>query len=314
MQNTIDIINQVLPILLLISLGVWMRRSTFLAETTVQELQKLVVNFALPAVLFLSFLTLELKSAYLLIFGVIFLIVILLFALGQFLLKQFNIPYAYFPYLVTGFEYGMLGISLFGAAYGLEKIGYIAVVDLGQEVFIWFLFMPLLLIKRDGAQNPKEIAKTFISSPVVLSIIFSLAFNFLGAAALLAKLPVSGALLTSFDFLGKLTVPLILISVGYGIKINRSKLSTAIRVVLLRLGILIPLALVLNVVLIRNYLGLEPFFEKALFTMLILPPPFIVPLYIPDNLAQDEKEYINNVLTLHTVVSISVFLLYFALT
>lgn len=314
MQNTIDIINQVLPILLLISLGVWMRRSTFLAETTVQELQKLVVNFALPAVLFLSFLTLELKSAYLLIFGVIFLIVILLFALGQFLLKQFNIPYAYFPYLVTGFEYGMLGISLFGAAYGLEKIGYIAVVDLGQEVFIWFLFMPLLLIKRDGAQNPKEIAKTFISSPVVLSIIFSLAFNFLGAAALLAKLPVSGALLTSFDFLGKLTVPLILISVGYGIKINRSKLGTAIRVVLLRLGILIPLALVLNEVLIRNYLGLEPFFEKALFTMLILPPPFIVPLYIPDNLARDEKEYINNVLTLHTVVSISVFLLYFALT
>ena len=314
MQTTIDIINQVLPILLLISLGIWMRRKNFIAEKTVQELQKLVVNFALPAVLFLSFLTLELKPSYLLIFGVILVLVILLFLLGQFLLKQFDLPYAYFPYLVTGFEYGMIGISLFGAAYGLEKIGYLAVIDLGQEVFIWFIFMPLLLIKRDGAQNPQAIVKAFISSPVVLSIIFSLGFNFLGAAELLTRLPVTGALLTTFDFLGKLTVPLILISVGYGIRIDRSKLGAAMQVVLVRLGLLIPLALVLNKTLIRGYLGLEPFFEKALFTLLVLPPPFILPLYLPDDLAQDEREYINNVLTIHSVVSIVVFLLYFALT
>jgi predicted permease len=314
MQTTNDIINQVLPILLLISLGIWMRRKNFLAEKTVQELQKLVVNFALPAVLFLSFLTLALKPSYLLIFGVILALVFALFFLGQLIYKKFNIPHLYFPYLVTGFEYGMMGISLFGAAYGLEKIGYLAVMDLGQEVFIWFVFMPLLLIKRDGAQNPTAIVKSFLSSPVVLSIIFSLGLNFLSAGALLARLPVTGALLTTFDFLGKLTVPLILISVGYGIKIDRSKLGAALQVVFLRLGLLIPLALVLNATLIRGYLGLEPFFEKALFTLLILPPPFIVPLYIPETLAQDEKEYINNVLTIHSVISIGVFLLYFGVT
>ena len=225
MQTTIDIINQVLPILLLISLGIWMRRTNFIAETTVQELQKLVVNIALPAVLFLTFLSIELKSAYLLVFGIIFALCVLMLLLGQGLAKVFKISHTYFPYLVPGFEYGMLGISLFGAAYGLDKLGYLAIIDLGHEVFIWFFFMPLLLIKRDGAQNPAEIAKAFISSPVVLSIIFSLLFNFLGAGELLARLPVTGALLTTFDFLGTLTVPLILISVGYGIKIDRSNLA-----------------------------------------------------------------------------------------
>ena len=48
-----------------------------------------------------------------------------------------------FHILITGFEYGMLAISLFGAAYGLDKIGYIAIVDLGHEIFIWFVFLPL---------------------------------------------------------------------------------------------------------------------------------------------------------------------------
>ena len=314
MQTTIQIINQVLPILLLLALGVWIRRKAFLTETTIQELQKIVINFALPAVLFLSFLSIELKWSYLLIFGVIFLLCVLLLVLGQFIAKKFNIPHTYFPYLVTGFEYGMLGISLFGAAYGLDKIGYIAIIDLGHDVFIWFLFMPLLLIKRDGAQNPQEIVKSFLSAPVVIAIFSSLVFNFMGAGDLLARLPVTGALLTTFDFIGKLTVPLILISVGYGIKIDRSGLRAALQVVALRLALLIPLALIINAALIRSYLGLDPFFEKALFTLLILPPPFIVPLYIPAALAADEKEYINNVLTIHTLISVTIFLIYFVIT
>ena len=146
MNETIQIINQILPILLLISLGIWIRNKEFLAQETVDELRKVVVNIALPAVLFISFLNIELKSSYFIIFVVLFSLCIILFFLGKVIRKQFNIQHSYFPYLMTGFEYGMLAISLFGAAYGLDKIGYIAVIDLGHEIFIWFVFMPLLLI------------------------------------------------------------------------------------------------------------------------------------------------------------------------
>ena len=145
MEKTIQILNQVLPILLLISLGYWIRHKDFLTEAGIEELRKLVVNLALPAVLFISFLNVELKAAYFVIFGFTFSLCVLLFLLGKWLRKQLNIRHDYFPYLTTGFEYGMLGISLFGAAYGLEKIGYIAIVDLGHEIFIWFMFLPLLL-------------------------------------------------------------------------------------------------------------------------------------------------------------------------
>jgi len=311
-ESTIRILNQALPILLLIALGYWIRQRKFLAETTINELRKIVVNLALPAVVFISFLSIELKPSYFVIFGVIFLLCIVLFLLGLWLKKQLNIQDSYFPFLITGFEYGMLGISLFGAAYGMEKIGYIAVMDLGHEIFIWFVFLPLLLIKRDGAQNPKTVIKSFLSAPVVIAISASLLFNVVSGQAWLYTLPVTGALMTVLKFLGNLTVPLVLIIVGYGIQINRARLKDVVLVVLIRLGILVPFVLFLNRYLVRNVLRLDTWFEIALFTLLVLPPPFIIPLYARSDLDMEERQHINNVLTIHTIVSVFVFLVYFA--
>jgi predicted permease len=313
MDQTIQIINRVLPILILIALGAWIRRKQFLAEATIDELRKVVVNIALPAVIFISFLEIELKSSYFVIFGFTFILCILLYLLGNLLKRQLRVQYTYFPYLTTGFEYGMLGVSLFGGAYGLDKIGYLAVADLGHEVFIWFVFLPLLLIRRDGAQSVKEIGKSFASSPVVMALVGGILFNVLGLRAGLFRWPLTGALMTTFQFLSTLTVPLILMIVGYGIKIDRHGLKDAVLVAALRLVILIPLALFLNSYLIRGLLQLDAFFEAAFFTLLILPPPFIVPLFTRPDLPLHEKQYINNVLTVHTIISITIYIIYFIL-
>jgi predicted permease len=309
MDQTTQIINRVLPILILIFLGHWIRRRNFLSEGTVEDLRKITVNLALPSVLFISFLQIELKSAYFVIFGLVFLLCMGLFWLGRFLKQQLRVQQTYFPFLITGFEYGMLGVSLFGSAYGLENIGYIAVVDLGHEIFIWFVFLALLLVKRDGLQDPRQLVRTFFKSPVIIAILAGIILNVTGVQEPLYRLPLTGALMATLQFLGNLTIPLILMLVGYGIKLDRHGVKDALRVVLIRLTILIPLALVLNMFLIRNLLHLERPFETALFTLLILPPPFIVPLYARPEMIE-EKRYINNVLTLYTVVSIAIYSVY----
>jgi malate permease and related proteins len=312
MEKTFEIINQVLPILFLIALGYWIRQKQFLKESTIDDLRKIILNLALPAVLFVSFLNMEMKKSYLLIFGIIFLLCVFLLLIGFAIKKVFRIQYEYFPYLITGFEYGMLGISLFGAAYGLEKIGFIAVTALGHEIFIWFVFVPILLMKRDGAQKPSEIVKSFFSAPVILAILFSIMLNVFGFRDYFYQLPISGALIPTFEFLGSLTVPLILIIVGYGFSIDRSSLTDAIGVILIRLAVLLPTIYLINHFVINQYLHLEHFFEIALFTLFILPPPFIVALYAKTTIVNKEKRYLNNVLTLHTAISVGIFLVYFA--
>lgn len=312
MDETTQIINRVLPILFLIFLGYWIRRRNFLAESTIEDLRKIAVNLALPAVLFTSFLQIQLKSAYFVIFGLIFALCVGLFWLGQWLKRRLNLPYTYFPFLMTGFEYGMLGISLFGSAYGLEKIGYIAIVDLGHEIFIWFVFLALLLMKRDGLQKPTELVQSFFKSPVIIAILLGIILNIVGAQEALYRLPITGALMATLQFLGNLTIPIILIIVGYGIKLDRYGIKEALLVVAIRLIILIPLALILNTFVIGELLHLEKPFAAALFTLLILPPPFIIPLYMRPGVAE-EKRYINNVLTLYTVISIAIYTVYFIL-
>jgi len=312
MDDTTQIINRVLPVLILIGLGSWIRQSRFLAESTVEDLRKIVVNLALPSVLFLSFLQIELRLSYLVIFVGLFLLCVALFGLGQLLKDRLQIQQPYFPFLMTGFEYGMLGVSLFGSAYGLENIGYIAVVDLGHEIFIWFVFLALLLMKRDGLQNPAQLIQAFFKSPVIIAILAGILLNLIGAKQFLFERPITGAMMLTLQFLSNLTIPLILIIVGYGIRLDRHGFRDAILVIGVRLAILIPLALILNIILIRELLDLEKPFEVALFTLLILPPPFIIPLYARTE-RDNEKRYINNVLTLYTMISIIIFTLYFIL-
>ena len=307
-----DIINRVLPILILIAIGYWIRRKQFISESTVDDLRKLVVNLALPAVLFTSFLEIQLEAKYLVIVVVTFTLCVLLYWLGKILQPRFGADYEYFPYLMTGFEYGMLGISLFGSAYGLDKIGYIAIVDLGHELFIWFVFLALLLAKRDGISNTRKLFGSFIKSPVIIAILGGIVVNLVGARELLYQGPVLGGVMITLGYLGNLTVPLILIIVGYGIQLDRSGIKEASTLVIIRLVILLPLALILNAFLIRYLLGLNEYFQAALFTLLILPPPFIIPLYMRSGM-DDQRRFVNNVLTLYTLVSIMLFSVYFIL-
>lgn len=310
MDQTTLIINRVLPILLLIALGSGLRRGRLLSENTVDELQKIVVYFALPAVLFTSFLNITLESRYLVLFVIVFALCVGLLVIGGVLRRVLHIDHPYFPFLITGFEYGLLGVSLFGSAYGLENVGYIAVVDLGHETFIWFVFLALLLMRRDGLTRPAEFAVSIVRSPVIIAIVSGIALNLLGAREFLTNSAITGGILNTMQFLSSITVPLILIIVGYSIRIDRQNLRDAALTVGLRMLIIIPLVIVLNAVVINGLLGLDVPFQAALFTLLILPPPFIVPLYMPSSMS-DERQYVNTVLTLSTVVTIVLFVVYF---
>jgi hypothetical protein len=100
--------------------------------------------------------------------------------------------------------------------------------------------------------------------------------------------------------------------VGYGIRLDRRGIKEASTLVIIRLALLLPLAFFLSAFLIRHLLGLNEYFQAALFTLLILPPPFIIPLYMRSGM-DDQRRYVNNVLTLYTLISIMIFCVYFIL-
>lgn len=308
--ETTAIIVKVSPIVLMLVLGNVIRITGIISERTVDELKKLVVMVALPAVLFVAFLQMQLDRAYLALFAAILLVCLLLFGYGFLLRRILGITREYFPFLMTGFEFGMVGISLFGSAYGLQAVGYIAIVDLSHELFIWFVFVTILTAKRDGAGGFSGILKGFATSPLIIAIVTALLVNVAGMSKGFESYPAGAAILETADLLGNLLIPTILIIIGYGMRLSPAGIRQAVTVVVARFVFLVPATYLVARVLVRNVLELGPAFEAAVITFMLLPPPYILPLFMPAGL-KNERTYVNNVLTVYTVVSIVLFILYF---
>lgn len=308
-MNLLVVLNQALPIFLLIGLGILLRRTGLLRTDAVDALKMLVVRAVLPAVLFPSFLDMELRPDFAWVFVLVFALCVGGWFAGRIITRALGIRRRYAPFLMTGYEYGMLGISLFAGAYGLSAVGVIAVTALGHEIFIWFVFFTLLMIERDGKAGVGATVRGFLLNPVIVAILGGIALNLLGVhTATLQPLPVVGAFMRALGFLAPLTVPLILIVVGHGMIVERDGLSEALKVTLARLVLQGVAAWVAAVGVLGGLLGLDLRYQVALATLMILPPPFIVPLFMPNDAeATAERPLIMQVLTVHTLASLVVF-------
>lgn len=254
----------------------------------------------------------ELESAFIGLVAVVLLVCVALLAYGYLLRRVLSLKQEYFPYLTTGFEFGMVGVTLFGTAYGLDNVGYIAIVDLSHELFIWFVLATILAAKRDGVSSFGGTLRGFVTSPIIIAIVTALVLNLAGLGELFESMVFGVALVRTLDFLGNLLIPSILIIIGYGMQLTREGVREAMGVVSARLLVLIPLAILLSTVVVRRVLELDPAFEAAVFTFLVLPPPYIVPLFMRKDQAAD-RVYANNVLSVYTAISLVIFVVYFIL-
>jgi predicted permease len=304
-------ISTSVPIVLLIIVGYVLRRTGILSDRGVAEVKTLIVNVALPAVLFVAFLTIEFDSRYLGLF--VFMPIVLFGLLGfGYLFERVPGMRRPTPFLMTGFEFGMLGIGLFGTAYGMEHLGTISVVGLPHELFIWFVFVALLRSRYGGASSLGETLRSFVTSPVIVAIVLGTVLNLTGAKVWITSAVVPSAVIAALEMLGGIVGPLILIVIGHGTRISRKGIGEAAPLVLVRLAVVLAIGIGVVPIVTERVLGLAPIFTHAVFTFLILPPPFIVPLFVPED-EREDLSFSNNVLSVYTLFSVAVFILYIAI-
>jgi len=303
------VISKLLPVILIIALGWVLRKARFVTDEGNNFLKKLIVNVGLPAVLFVSFLNMSITISLIFLIPGIFILNALLLLFGKFAGSFVGGKYS--PFLFSGFEYGMFAIAVFTAAYGAASTSYIAIIDLGHELFIWFVFVTILLSYSGKKQTVKGTLTSFIKSPIILAITLGIIGNVFGLEKVIGSNPILKGLLTTIEMLMSLTAPLILLSIGAGLSLSKSGISFAVKVTAIRMPLVLILSYVIGKLILRNLLGLPFAYEAALFTLFIAPPPFIIPLFMPDNDAL-ERGVINTTLTFYTIVSLVLFVVYFS--
>ncbi|HUX12370.1 MAG TPA: AEC family transporter [Spirochaetia bacterium] len=306
MDNSSQVLINLFPVIALFVLGYLLRRIHFFETGAVGALKKMVVNIALPALLFRAFSSLTFKPQLLVVVVAVFSICILMVLAGRLIGRLLGIRNPYFALLMGGFETGMVGYAIFIAVYGVENVPYLALVDLGQVLFVFFVLMSLLISLRGEKLSSIELARRLVSSPVIISIAAGLLFGLVKSHVAITDAGVYRAFDSLISIVGGLTMPLICVVIGYELEIDRATIGLPLATIGIRTLLLVALAFVMNALVITRLLHLPPMYEKAVLTMFILPPPFVIPLFMAQ-VDRENMRYVTNTLSVGTIASAAVF-------
>lgn len=295
-----SLLTRLLPVLIALGLGVLARARGLLTREGIAALKIVVTRITLPFVIFQAFYQAEYNKNTLITGSVVLGICLLLFGLGFLLKKRLSVLTGLLPFTLAGFEMGMLGFPLFLMLAGQERMGSIAVADLGQEVFVFTIYL-FMLSRETGESKPlKEALGDILKNPVIIAVILGLVLGLSGLGGTLEGTLAGGVLEAVCGFVSAPTAVLILLSIGYDLRLERRVLGKAAAVLALRFVLVLLVGGGLTWLLFR-LVPYDPWLLLAILTMLVLPAPFVLPVYSRD---EGEKEFVSMYLSLGTLLFI----------
>ncbi len=306
----LDIVAKIIPIISLIGIGWHFRYKELIHESTIDEIKSLVVNVSLASVLFITFLNMELKDEYFLVFFMIFILLCILFFIGLVLNKIKLIAHPLIPFIVTGCSFGLFGIPLFSTVFGIENIEKLSILGVGHEFFIWIVFYPFMRFRFNNERFSIKKIGDMIKSPLIMSIFLGITFNVIGLGIKIQNNPITSGLYATLKSLADLATPLILIIVGYGLKLNEKYIKQSIKFVVIRTITILIVGYIFKYLVIDHIMIWDKVFNYAYFTFLILPPPLSLSVFVGAYSTKEYEELINNTVVLNTIASIFIFIVF----
>lgn len=297
----IDILNTIVPVILMLAIGMISRRSSLLSREGINALKSVVVNITLPAVMLNAFATMTYSLNNVIVTALMFAVCFAALMLGRLFARESR----FIPFLTTGFEAGMLGYSLFMLLYGAENISSFAYVDLGQVLFVFTLYKILLGMEGgNGRQRTdmKSLISEMLHSPTIIAIICGVLMGATGLYSALEPSGVSSLIDACTDFVSAPTGAVILITIGYDLTFSDIPWRKVWKAVAARILIMAVLRVAAGLVV--HAIGMGDVLDPALNIMFILPPPYVLPVFADD---EGERNFVSSALSVSTLVTIICF-------
>ena len=298
-----QILSMVLPVLAMILLGRLCAVRGILNDERHAGLKAIIGDILLPVVLFRAFFTAQYGGKLLLVFALVFLSCLLALLAG-FALKRFVRPYDRFmPLLMTSFEGGMLGYALFALLAGQDQTATYAMVDIGQTMFAYTVFLAALKSVEGGRMSPGAMLQNMLSNKACIGMLLGIVLGALGVYRAIAPTPFGTVLMELIAFISAPTSALILLVVGYQLKVSRKLMKPVAITLGLRLAVMAVAFGLVSLVLFA-IIPYEKPLMLALMLQYTLPAPFIIPLYADMG---EDGEYVSTTLSLGTVLTVVLF-------
>ena len=307
LERLTEVLRIVLPVVVMLLLGMLCRRKALITRNGIDALKTVAVQIGLPAVLLHTFAAAEYSWATLVVPLIMFLVCVLGWLLGKWLGGALGMKNRFVPFLTTGFEAGMLGYALFTLLYGSERLPDFARIDLGQVLFVFTLYKALLGRGEPHTRDEgdmRRLLKEMILSPIILAILAGVILGVSGAYQALVPSGAADVLDACTDFLSAPVSALILLSIGYDLVFRDIPWAETLKAAGLRLGVMA--ALGGCVLLLFHLLWPQAQWDRAVWLMFLLPPPYVLPVFSTD---EGQRVYLSSALSVSTLITLAGFVL-----
>ena len=299
----IKILSMVLPVLVMIGLGRLCAVQGILNDERHAGLKSIIGDILLPVVLFNAFFTAQYDGKLLLVFVLVF-IGCLIALLAGFALRRFVAPYGKFmPLLMTSFEGGMLGYALYALLAGQDQTATYAMVDIGQTMFAYTVFLAALKSAEGGKMSPKAMVRNMVTNKAFLGMTTGIVLGALGVYKLIAPTSFGTVLAELISFITAPTSALILLVVGYQLNFSKKLMKPVAITLALRTAVMAAIFGLVSLILFA-IIPYDKLLMLALMLQYTLPAPFIIPLFAD---LKEDGEYVSTSLSMGTLVSVFLF-------
>ena len=302
-----EMLNVCLPVIVSLIIGMIFRERKVVSREGVDGLQALVMNVTLPLGLFSTFYRTHIDVDTLIFPIVFFAVTAGGIFVGRVLCKLFKQTDAYLPFMMSGYEAGMLGYALLGILLGTGRITTFAMMDMGHVLAIFTVYTAMAKSIGGQKQSASAAIKDILTTPVLMAVVIGIIFGFSGLGQVIDQSIFGPVLDNLCSFLSAPTSVAILVVIGYRLKFKdvdwkSISLASALRILMQVMFAIIIIALFK---LIGGIFG-EPLTMLSAIMMIILPPPYVLPLYIKK---ETQKEFYSSALSAYTLLSIVGFII-----
>lgn len=299
-----SVLVKVLPVIILIALGYFIRRKKLLTNEEMGGLKKLVIKIALPVLLFHIFVDMDLKFEYIGVVSVMITFCVTLFVIGI-LIRKFKPSIGKgFPYILPGFAFGLMGLALYQTAFPDLPVSDYSVFGMGHELFIWMILLTVMQVDlKADAFSPKKLLEVF-KSPLVLSVLLGIGLNILGVKEIIDNNGILSSFYAVVPLLTSIGTPVILIYCGFELAFDGEHIKQSVIYLVLRRVIVYVLGALFVWLIYPLVTTVDRQFVINWFMLLMISPPLSMGMLVGTYGEESDAEIINNTVVMDTLLSI----------
>lgn len=309
------LMRNVMPLILLMAFGAWLRRRRYFSEETVKQNMKLIGNVLAPCILFETLRKLEVRTEYMILTVSFFCLLVLFLAISLLIYHFFPVKRKFFPFFGTAFAFGLMGIPLFSSVYGAEHMGELTAMGVAHEVFFATVYLPIANLMFRGEKTGGRAVLKNLFTPILMMVFTALTLNISGLGNRIEATLWGACFFRCTALLGSVSTVMAMVMIGYQIHFeNRGLIRESALYVIYRYALVFGVGYPVKWLLLDRIPGLSHWFGAAYFIMLSQFGSTLLVAMVGQYETQEDLEVAGNSFALNVIAGIVFYLIYLLVT